>query len=1795
MKNSTRTDFSLLRNFLHQWLLLLFLVLFSVSAKALHWIGPATGDWNDPANWSTTINGTSCNCVPDEFTDAIFDFVTPSVVNIDPLTAMCKDFVVNGGIALTVNSATTNRELWVHGNFQLQPTTNWVYNGFVWFKANTTVFIDPALNFFNNRIYFDDPGGDFQVISELLSNDNVVHRFGVVTLHDGGTIGGYFSNFTNNSRELHLNNTSNKLTLRNQFVSGDIWSYAWRSFDGLDLTQDPLLEIECTADEVYFWAEHLVFQNVNVSHNGNPGHAVIRGLNDPLQTSFNELTLGGNAQIMHDNDIRTKLDLKLGGHYRFQAGTTQNFQNTGGIQALSGPPFVYAVLESYGGCSNQTYFSHLDWQPNLSPLDRLAIKNIKVINTSPIPIPVTNGIDLGGAVNWQMPPASSFTFTWIGGGGSSWFNPANWNPGGSSNLLPSPLDDVVFDNAPIPAWRNVQVDQLGAHCRNMDWSSSGSGWNFTSSSSANRLLVYGSQTMPLAGNVNSPGFDGFVYYGGNLGGGTNLITSNTYKWKNDVYFGGCGGKWKLQDQFETEGLTSNTTISSQSGGIVYLEQGYLDVSNQTLRALSFNSLGTSTRTLHMPNATIELMGNENPYYSRYAWDFVDGHGQNGLTMHFGNDVAGSIIHFYGNGSLNAPISNGQVLHRVTFHTIGRIHGSNVFRHHVHFMSDGTIGYPANPTASNASNIFRRQLRLEPGKAYVVEIGEEQRFIGNNSTIVTNGTCANYTQIRSSKPNVHTKLTNLSAGTITLDYCILKDLDGTGGIHSPNFQCNNSLGYNLTVVPSDWNISGPSTTTALYWIGGNMTSISWSDPNNWSLSSGGPPNVDGCIPSPTTDAIFDDQGFNHATPGSYVVEVDVCNAYVHNMIWKLSNSSGINVEFRDNNQVAVLWVYGYWEMCDQSSCGSLITNNYDAAISFETDGDPADYLAMDPPLIFKSDLYFRGVGKTWTQRTDITTTKDEWLEAGRHFTAEKDLTVDQFTGYDDGVLDLSDLIKPTFTLTGTATNTPLRYTYQSFDGFQLWPGESEILFTNNNRPSLKPEFGTAFYNVTFTDPNTYAEVYADNGGNLFNDLTFLGSAEINCDNEYLTELEFSPAKTYILKSGVLQHFVGAADFNSMGSLGNIITILSSTTGQESFMLKDQPHVCIDYVSLRDNHNISVPGVIFSAGNNSTNWTNNSGWTFASFPVKDPSDCYYPDAVTICDQMPFTFAGPTGAIVSWNWDLGNGTSSTLQNPVATYNTPGTYWIHCDVVYTNGVHNRFLYELVVDDCCQQSDSQWPRQGGDLAPGIESGNDVDVDHDGNVYICGQNLYNASFGPFTLLNQYGFAASYDECGVERWAVSLPGEPIARRLKYSLVQNRVYVITDNGHNEVDVICLNAATGATVWVQTINTTGGAGAKAGSIDVFGNDIYVCGTFSGTLNVPGLSPIIPSSPTADRGFLAVYSGGFSTWSARILEPNVAWQDVSATGVAVHTNGHVSVVGQASASLNFGAGGVSPWIHNFLGPEAYIAQFDPLLVHYTSFVSTGRNNYLEVAFDYLENQVVAINGNTSPAYVDTYDATDFTLIPLWVSPPVFNDYYQDIHINASNGHAGIYVSGRDNSGGNDRSIIKKFDLSTGAFIYKKTSTNVPPPILGSSGNGVVTSLQGHLTFITGTFTQTTSFGTMPLATSGFGDFDVFTARLYEEISNSQFYKFDVAGLTENPEASLQVFPNPTTGQLNVEILLPQEEAVTIQLVDFYGRIILEHDYGQMDSRTVMLNLSGQASGIYYLHVQSDQRNLSQKVILAD
>src|SRR6185503_4444788 len=53
--------------------------------------------------------------------------------------------------------------------------------------------------------------------------------------------------------------------------------------------------------------------------------------------------------------------------------------------------------------------------------------------------------------------------------------------------------------------------------------------------------------------------------------------------------------------------------------------------------------------------------------------------------------------------------------------------------------------------------------------------------------------------------------------------------------------------------------------------------------------------------------------------------------------------------------------------------------------------------------------------------------------------------------------------------------------------------------------------------------------------------------------------------------------------------------------------------------------------------------------------------------------------TGSPTSWSWDLGNGTTSTLQNPSTTYVTAGTYTVKLTATNASGSNTKTVTSYI------------------------------------------------------------------------------------------------------------------------------------------------------------------------------------------------------------------------------------------------------------------------------------------------------------------------------------------------------------------------------------------------------------------------------------------------------------------------------------------------------------------------------------
>jgi len=100
-----------------------------------------------------------------------------------------------------------------------------------------------------------------------------------------------------------------------------------------------------------------------------------------------------------------------------------------------------------------------------------------------------------------------------------------------------------------------------------------------------------------------------------------------------------------------------------------------------------------------------------------------------------------------------------------------------------------------------------------------------------------------------------------------------------------------------------------------------------------------------------------------------------------------------------------------------------------------------------------------------------------------------------------------------------------------------------------------------------------------------------------------------------------------------------------------------------------------------------------------------------------------------------------------------------------------------------------------------------------------------------------------------------------------------------------------------------------------------------------------------------------------------------------------------------------------------------------------------------------------------------------------------------------------------------------------------------------------------------------------------------------------DCASLVEAPTSSsseafgdVNVFPNPTTGVVNVNLTALTGENAHIRVMNTVGQLIEQRQVNGIESATERFDLSGQQSGMYFIHVQVDGGDTYVKrVVLGD
>jgi hypothetical protein len=78
-----------------------------------------------------------------------------------------------------------------------------------------------------------------------------------------------------------------------------------------------------------------------------------------------------------------------------------------------------------------------------------------------------------------------------------------------------------------------------------------------------------------------------------------------------------------------------------------------------------------------------------------------------------------------------------------------------------------------------------------------------------------------------------------------------------------------------------------------------------------------------------------------------------------------------------------------------------------------------------------------------------------------------------------------------------------------------------------------------------------------------------------------------------------------------------------------------------------------------------------------------------------------------------------------------------------------------------------------------------------------------------------------------------------------------------------------------------------------------------------------------------------------------------------------------------------------------------------------------------------------------------------------------------------------------------------------------------------------------------------------------------------------------------INVYPNPTSGMLNITANLPNQERVVMTITNALGQTVATVSNGNLNQNSFSVDLSGQAAGMYMLTIQSAHDKVTKQIML--
>ena len=1190
---------------LGRFFVLLILIFVSSFAKSAdyYWIG-GEGNWSDLNHWATASGGNITHLqIPTSEDDVFFDensfTADGQIVEINGNLAFCRNLDFSNARRNQIFRTNQNNTLNIFGSVTFVPEMISEINGSIQLSGeglNNTIDFQFAVvqgNFFVEGNGSWTLAGHLNVIGTFFLNRGTLH------LDSFTLLCGFFHSHSIAPRALYweegtvqVNNGSQdfgSLDNPNNVYSIEIYSENWMSFssNGTLILPDPRSKIYIISKEL--WPTdpggNIVFDDIIVQAD----FGIFELINRYNQTeiAIRDLRLNHNSNILSEATMR---DVYLAPGYRYLLHGDSDF--------------VMNSLFANGSCEAPITLQ----SASVGQATRITFQeevNIEYVELGDIHITsgvgnLLNGTDRGNNQGWNIMDRESSDYFWIGDGGL-WSSPNHWSltsGGAPAGCIPSSTDNVFFDqNSFSLDNQSVVINIPDASCKTMDWSGVTNSPILTGDE-ANNLSISGSLYFD-AGMTND--FQGRVSLVGALQGLEVRSAGNVFN--TDVYFENPNGQWTVLDDIDI-----GSALRIINGHIIF-DDVNIDVSDfdsqiDTERIIDFKSsvLNLITRGNFGAEARIQManltLNSENLIINSYGPAAVIRlYGESSITFKEYNSYANSGYlesYLYGDGN---HLSIEKIYFKKSGGLIGEIRMDSL-------IMTGGNSYDLN---DDRTHLFLNELILrEPCYGIADIFTEDIFFIGTQAQIT----------FQENRIIDGFSFRDIKANSDFGDVQVIRGVDA-----------GRNLGFNFIDYVS----------RNLYWIGGEGQ---WTNPENWSLSSGG---LGGeCAPISLDNVFFDVNSFD--TNQDIVLSDSILNLTCRNFTFDAPETdirfSGIFMK-----------IYGslFLERQVRWFVQNMTTDGVGDSQFIRTSGTLMNNIMIQgrAPVELSDDLIlfdFRGI--------EITTTAP-------FITNGHDIRSSSFSiRIEEGISEV-DMSGSTVEITGDAS--PLYKPIQFF-GNSMVALDSVLFRLTGPNSGIYNEGDVYIHNVIFETAS--GQMHTDNRSELsYSRLDVLGNGLF--EGGFATDsLIFYPSKTYIFDAEVAVDI--GSYWRARGNNCTPIGITSSGVGFKSqVIIPTEGVVEFDFVEMRDME--AQGGADFNAGPHSTDIQNsNRGWLFPELTEVDGELGFLGKDLVLCgDESTTINAFSNTPNETYIWNNGSMASEIEVSNAGQYSVEVTFLNGCEIM--------------------------------------------------------------------------------------------------------------------------------------------------------------------------------------------------------------------------------------------------------------------------------------------------------------------------------------------------------------------------------------------------------------------------------------------------------------------------------------------------------------------------------------------------